>query len=245
MIAWAASFWVAVRAPTGSWNGCAMPRRCRGLSVSRWAEPRSGMHLSRCAMGACRMSRRRRRSPTDTGSGSVCSCRRRTVDSTCRPWVRRGKSRCQQQEAILTLSGNWLVHELGLRSIDELRAVTDAIGPCPRVRFSTGDLGRWDSALVAFIWSLQELHPSWRARARAGPFGPAGSVATAACADPRRTRATNRRPRRGAWRYPRADRRVGAARMERAHRHDRAARRNRAEHLAVAARAVRNAVRAT
>ncbi len=65
----------------------------------------------------------------------------------------------QQREAILTLSGNWLVHELGLRSIDELRAVTDAIGLCPRVRFSAGDLGRWDSALVAFIWSLQDSPP--------------------------------------------------------------------------------------
>jgi phospholipid/cholesterol/gamma-HCH transport system permease protein len=71
---------------------------------------------------------------------------------------------CQQQEAILTLSGNWLVHESGLRSIDELQAVTDAIGPCPRVRFSTGDLGRWDSALVAFIWSLQDsIRPGGRA----------------------------------------------------------------------------------
>jgi phospholipid/cholesterol/gamma-HCH transport system permease protein len=61
----------------------------------------------------------------------------------------------RQQEAILTLSGNWLVHESGLRSSGELRAVTDAIGGCARVRFLTGDLGRWDSALVAFIWSLQ------------------------------------------------------------------------------------------
>ena len=61
----------------------------------------------------------------------------------------------RQQEAILTLSGNWLVHESGLRSIGELRAAIDAIGGCARVRFVTGDLGRWDSALVAFIWSLE------------------------------------------------------------------------------------------
>src|ERR1700693_5613408 len=71
---------------------------------------------------------------------------------------------CQQQEAILTLSGNWLVHESGLRSIDELRAVTNEIGSCPRVRFATDNLGRWDSALVAFIWSLQDsIGPGARA----------------------------------------------------------------------------------
>jgi phospholipid/cholesterol/gamma-HCH transport system permease protein len=61
----------------------------------------------------------------------------------------------RDSEALLTLSGSWLVHESGLRSVEELRSVTCQISGCARLRFATENLDHWDSALVAFIRSVE------------------------------------------------------------------------------------------
>jgi phospholipid/cholesterol/gamma-HCH transport system permease protein len=61
----------------------------------------------------------------------------------------------RDREALLTLSGNWLVHETGLRSAEELHSVTREITDCTRLRFASANLAHWDSALVAFIRSLE------------------------------------------------------------------------------------------
>jgi phospholipid/cholesterol/gamma-HCH transport system permease protein len=61
----------------------------------------------------------------------------------------------QDREALLMLSGDWLVHESGLRSAEELGSVTGELRGCTRLRFATENLSHWDSALVAFIRSLE------------------------------------------------------------------------------------------
>ncbi len=61
----------------------------------------------------------------------------------------------QGREALLVLSGNWLVLETGLRAVDEVRALVAEIADCTQVRFAARDLARWDSALVSFVWSVQ------------------------------------------------------------------------------------------
>jgi phospholipid/cholesterol/gamma-HCH transport system permease protein len=62
----------------------------------------------------------------------------------------------QGQDALLRLRGDWLVNESGLRAADELRSLMGKLDGCTRLRFSADGLLRWDSALVAFVWSLQE-----------------------------------------------------------------------------------------
>jgi len=61
----------------------------------------------------------------------------------------------QGREALLRLSGDWLVRESGLRAVDELRRVVDEVRGCERLRFETSTLTRWDSSLVAFVRILQ------------------------------------------------------------------------------------------
>jgi len=61
----------------------------------------------------------------------------------------------RDREALLTLSGNWLVRESGLRATHELRTRGSEIGGCTRVRFATTNLAHWDSALVAFIRAVE------------------------------------------------------------------------------------------
>ena len=61
----------------------------------------------------------------------------------------------QGREALLRLSGDWLVRESGLRAVDELRHVVDEVRGCERLRFETSTLTRWDSSLVAFVRTLQ------------------------------------------------------------------------------------------
>jgi phospholipid/cholesterol/gamma-HCH transport system permease protein len=58
-------------------------------------------------------------------------------------------------EALVTLSGDWLAQQSGLRSVSQRQRVLDAAGDCARLRFDARGLGRWDSDLVAFVWSLQ------------------------------------------------------------------------------------------
>jgi phospholipid/cholesterol/gamma-HCH transport system permease protein len=61
----------------------------------------------------------------------------------------------QGREALLWLSGDWLVRESGLRAVDELRRVVAEVHGCERLRFETSTLTRWDSSLVAFVRTLQ------------------------------------------------------------------------------------------
>jgi len=66
-------------------------------------------------------------------------------------------------DALLGLSGDWLARESGMRSESELRQIVAGISGCPRLRFDTARLGRWDSALVTFVWAL-ELAAGYGAR---------------------------------------------------------------------------------
>jgi phospholipid/cholesterol/gamma-HCH transport system permease protein len=54
-------------------------------------------------------------------------------------------------EAVLMLSGDWLVGESGVHGAEEI----GALHGCTRLRFATDGLARWDSALVSFVWSVQ------------------------------------------------------------------------------------------
>lgn len=58
-------------------------------------------------------------------------------------------------EAELRLTGDWIVRETGLRdAVAVLQVMTQAEGTA-RLRFDVRGLGRWDSALVAFVWALR------------------------------------------------------------------------------------------
>jgi phospholipid/cholesterol/gamma-HCH transport system permease protein len=61
----------------------------------------------------------------------------------------------QGREALLWLSGDWLVRESGLHAVNELRRVVAEVHGCERLRFETSTLTRWDSSLVAFVRTLQ------------------------------------------------------------------------------------------
>jgi len=61
----------------------------------------------------------------------------------------------QDREALLRLSGDWLVRESGLRAFRELRRVLVEAGDSTLLRFEASGLARWDSALVAFVLALQ------------------------------------------------------------------------------------------
>jgi phospholipid/cholesterol/gamma-HCH transport system permease protein len=61
----------------------------------------------------------------------------------------------QGREALLWLSGDWLVRESGLRAVDELRRIVAEVRGYERLRFETSTLTRWDSSLVAFVRTLQ------------------------------------------------------------------------------------------
>lgn len=69
------------------------------------------------------------------------------------------------EEASLRLAGDWIARETGLRDAATVRRVLSEAGGAARLRFETADLGRWDSALVAF---LQELRRAASARDGAG-----------------------------------------------------------------------------
>jgi phospholipid/cholesterol/gamma-HCH transport system permease protein len=61
----------------------------------------------------------------------------------------------QGREALLWLSGDWLVRESGLRAVDELRRIVAEVHGYERLRFETSTLTRWDSSLVALVRTLQ------------------------------------------------------------------------------------------
>jgi phospholipid/cholesterol/gamma-HCH transport system permease protein len=62
----------------------------------------------------------------------------------------------QGRDGLLRLHGNWLVRESGVRRSDELRQVLSEVRDCAMIHFDTRGLGHWDSALVAFVYALQD-----------------------------------------------------------------------------------------
>jgi phospholipid/cholesterol/gamma-HCH transport system permease protein len=61
----------------------------------------------------------------------------------------------QDDAALLRLSGDWLVGGSGLRAVADLRRIFVEVGTCALLRFDTSGIARWDSALVAFVRSIQ------------------------------------------------------------------------------------------
>jgi len=59
------------------------------------------------------------------------------------------------QDALLQLSGDWLARETDMRAEGDLRPIVAGAGDSLRLRFDTSRLGRWDSALVAFVLALE------------------------------------------------------------------------------------------
>jgi phospholipid/cholesterol/gamma-HCH transport system permease protein len=58
-------------------------------------------------------------------------------------------------DAELWLTGDWIARETGLRDTATVGQVLAAAGGAARLRFETGGLGRWDSALIAFLQALR------------------------------------------------------------------------------------------
>lgn len=56
---------------------------------------------------------------------------------------------------VLHLTGDWIAQETGLRDAATVQRVIAEAGGAARLRFETGELGRWDSALVAFLHALR------------------------------------------------------------------------------------------
>ena len=60
----------------------------------------------------------------------------------------------RRAEAVeLQLTGDWIACESGVRSADEVRRIVEAAGGL-RLRVEASGLGRWDSALIAFLRML-------------------------------------------------------------------------------------------
>jgi phospholipid/cholesterol/gamma-HCH transport system permease protein len=58
-------------------------------------------------------------------------------------------------EAVLAVSGDWLIRESGLHGAEEVGALSRGLDGCMHLRFATAGLAHWDSALVSFVWSVQ------------------------------------------------------------------------------------------
>jgi phospholipid/cholesterol/gamma-HCH transport system permease protein len=55
-------------------------------------------------------------------------------------------------EALLRLSGDWLLHDGGLQASNDINRVVEELDYCTRLRFDATAVARWDSSLLAFIW---------------------------------------------------------------------------------------------
>lgn len=58
-------------------------------------------------------------------------------------------------DAALCLTGDWIARETGLRDPAVVHRVLAEAAGATRLRFDTGALGRWDSALIAFLQALR------------------------------------------------------------------------------------------
>ncbi|GAA0604125.1 ABC transporter permease [Craurococcus roseus] len=72
------------------------------------------------------------------------------------------------EDAVLCLTGDWIARETGLRDAAAVRQVLAAAGGAMRLRFETDGLGRWDSALIAFLRALREAAAVMAPAANAG-----------------------------------------------------------------------------
>jgi phospholipid/cholesterol/gamma-HCH transport system permease protein len=59
-------------------------------------------------------------------------------------------------DADLRLTGDWIARETGVRDIALIRDILDRAGGAERLRIDTRSLGRWDSALIAFLLGLRQ-----------------------------------------------------------------------------------------
>ncbi len=58
------------------------------------------------------------------------------------------------REVVVSLTGDWIARETGLRNIAEVRQALESLDAV-RLGFDASGLGRWDSALVVFLQSLR------------------------------------------------------------------------------------------
>jgi len=59
-------------------------------------------------------------------------------------------------DAVIRLTGDWIARETGVRDMAVVRQIVTASAGASRVRFDAADLGRWDSALIAFVQAMRE-----------------------------------------------------------------------------------------
>ena len=59
--------------------------------------------------------------------------------------------------SVLRLSGEWMAQKTGLRSEAELRQIAATSRPAAALRVDASAIGRWDSALVAFLARLDDV----------------------------------------------------------------------------------------
>jgi len=75
------------------------------------------------------------------------------------------------REAELELTGDWIACETGVRSSAEVRRIIDDTGDAT-LRVDAGRIGRWDSALIAFVRMIRDTAPPGRTqRARLDTSG--------------------------------------------------------------------------
>ena len=74
------------------------------------------------------------------------------------------------REAELELTGDWIACETGVRSPAEVRRIIDDTGDMT-LRIDTAGIGRWDSALIAFVRMIRDtVRPGRTKRAGSIPL---------------------------------------------------------------------------
>jgi phospholipid/cholesterol/gamma-HCH transport system permease protein len=58
----------------------------------------------------------------------------------------------ESSEALLRLSGNWLVRNGATAAANDIQSVVSRMVHCRSLRFDITSIGHWDTSLVAFIW---------------------------------------------------------------------------------------------
>ena len=67
------------------------------------------------------------------------------------------------EAAELQLTGDWIARDSGVRGSEEIRRILEGAGGC-RLRVDASGLGRWDSALIAFLKLLGDSAAQGRSR---------------------------------------------------------------------------------
>src|SRR5215472_31063 len=71
---------------------------------------------------------------------------------------------CDGSMPVLRLSGDWIACETGVRSPAEVRGILNAVATTG-MRIDSAGLGKWDSALIAFLTMLRDFSSEDRASA--------------------------------------------------------------------------------